>query len=326
MSDARLPNVVADVGGTNTRVAIAHGGDVDIATIRRFRNAAHSDLGAVLATFLAEGDHGKCAGTCVAVAGPVMDGIGRLTNLDWVIDRPTLAECTGAGTVAILNDLQAQGHALDHIAPASLKPIVEGPAEGTHDAKLVIGCGTGFNAVPVFRTETGRYVPPCECGHATLPVLSDEDVSLARYVTTAHGFPGIEDVLSGRGFERVYAWASGEDRRLGSAEIMAAIEDGSDPDALRAAKAFCRTFGRVTGDLALTHLPFGGIYLIGGMTQALAPHLVRFGFAEAMRTKGRFSTFMERFAVWTIEDDYAALTGCAHHLSGLMDPVPRADL
>lgn len=313
MSSDRL-FVIADVGGTNTRAALARGGTVDTSTIRRIRNAGHANLQDILAEYLRGQDNPACEGACVALAGPVLDGVGRLTNLDWTFDRDALAACTGAGTVAILNDLQAQGHALDHISADCLRPLVDGPEAGAHKAKMVIGCGTGFNAVPVFRTDTGRYVPPCESGHTTFPVLTDEDVSLARAVASHHGFPGVEDVLSGRGFERIHVWAGGEEKS--STRIMAELEAG-DPVAVRTARTFVQALGRVTGDLALTHLPFGGIYLIGGMAQAMTPYLSRFGFEAAMRDKGRFSGFMESFAVWGVEDDYAALTGCAHHLEHL---------
>lgn len=310
-------SVVADVGGTNTRAALARDGAVEPATITRYRNAGRAGLGDILAEFLQSQGNPACVGACIAMAGPVLDGVGRLTNVGWTMDGPALAACTGAATVSILNDLQAQGHALDHIPADKLRPLVSASAGDPHSAKLVIGCGTGFNAVPVFRTGTGRYVPSCESGHVTFPVLSDEDVSLARFVSVHHGFPGVEDVLSGRGFERIYRWATGDEAGKSSAEIMAGLVSG-DPVAERTARTFVQALGRVTGDLALTHLPFGGIYLIGGMAQAMTPHLERFGFTNAMRAKGRFTTFMERFAVWGVEDDYAALTGCACHLDGLM--------
>ncbi len=311
--------LVSDVGGTNTRVGLAEGGRVDTSSIARFRNADHDGLGAIYARYLEEMGRPVCAGACIAMAGPVMNGTGRLTNVGWTFDRDALAASTGAAITSILNDLQAQGHAVSVLPPESLHRILPGPAGEELDAQLVIGLGTGFNAVPVFRTETGRYVPPCESGHTTFPVLSAEDMELSRFVARHHGFPGVEDVLSGRGLERVHAWASGAaEADLTSAEIVARIAEGADPAARRTADAFCRAFGRVAGDLALTHLPFGGIYIVGGMANAVRPHLERHGFAEAFRAKGRFSEFMERFAVWMVEDDYAALTGCARHVDRLI--------
>ena len=73
--------------------------------------------------------------------------------------------------------------------------------------------------------------------------------------------------------------------------------------------------GTVTGNLSLIHLPFGGVYLVGGIARAVAPWLGEFGFADAMRDKGRFAGFMKNFPVYLIEDDYAALTGCAFRLA-----------
>lgn len=317
MNESRLTMMVADVGGTNTRVALACDGLVQTDTIAKFRNEGRAGLTDILGDFLRHAGDPACAGASVAMAGPVMDGVGRLTNVGWTMTRADLAACTGADHVAILNDLQAQGHAVDHITNENLRMLVPGPEAEPHNAKLVVGIGTGFNAVPVFRTETGRYVPPCEAGHITFPVLTDDDMSLARYVSAAHGFPGVEDVLSGRGFERTYAWARSDGTRLSSDAIVSKLDAG-DPVAERAAEAFVQAMGRVIGDLALTHLPFGGIYLIGGMARAMTPHLDRFGFEEALRRKGRFSDFMRKFAVWGVEDDFAALTGCAQHLRGIM--------
>ena len=310
--------LVSDVGGTNTRVALAEGGTVRPATIARFRNRDYTGLAPIYAAYLAGQGDPACDGACIAMAGPVMDGAGKLTNLDWSFDRDALAACTGAPVTAILNDLQAQGHAVPVLPRDSLIEIIPGPGPAAHTAQLVIGVGTGFNSVPVFRTETGEYVPPCESGHITFPQLSSDDASLARYVARGHGFPEVEDVLSGRGLEHVYAWASGADVARSSAEIMAAIAAGTDAVALRAADAFCRALGRVAGDLALTHLPFGGVFLVGGMAAAMRPHLARYGFDEAFRAKGRFSGFMSRFAVWSVADDDAALTGCARHAHGLL--------
>ena len=146
-------------------------------------------------------------GASVAVAGPVRDGRGVMTNLDWAIDREALQRATGAEQTAVLNDLQAQGHALGLIANENLNTVVPGPAPAPNSGRLVVGVGTGFNAAPVHDTLQGRFVPPSEAGHANLPIRTEADLRLCHFVETAHGFPAIEDVLSGRGLERVYRWA-----------------------------------------------------------------------------------------------------------------------
>lgn len=313
-------SLVADIGGTNTRVALAKGRQILEPTIRRYRNTEFPGLESVLRRYIADEGGVDPIAACVAVAGPVRDGKATLTNLDWTIDKDTLMRATGAETVAILNDLQAQGHALGHLDPTNIRTILPGPDSNPNAAKLVIGVGTGFNAAPVFDLEHGRIVTPSESGHANLPIRNEMELRLCQFVSTAHGFPAVEDVLSGRGLERVYAFLGNEandPRECSAKDIMEACAKDTDPRAVAAAQLFTRILGTVCGNLSLIQLPFGGVYLVGGVTRAFAPHLTRFGFGDAFRDKGRFAGFMSNFAVHVIEDDYAALTGSAAHLVAL---------
>ena len=307
--------IVADVGGTNTRVALSHGREVQPETIRKYRNRDFANLAPVLRQYRADEGGRAPDGACVCVAGPVANGVGELTNLDWSIDIARLADATGATRCAILNDLQAQGHALGYLPEDACLPVIEGTGR-PEAARLVIGIGTGFNAAPVHTTEVGRFVPPCEAGHANLPIRTDAELRLCTFVSTAHGFPAVEDVLSGRGLEQVYRWLAheaGSSDEYVAAEIMARVD--SDPRAAAAVQQFIRVMGTVAGNLALIHLPLGGVYLVGGVARAMGPHLREMGFADAFRDKGRFAGFMGNFPVSLVVDDFAALTGCAAYLS-----------
>lgn len=309
-------SLVADIGGTNTRVALCDAGGLRKDSTRRFRNVAHDGLDAVLRAYLAEAGSPDLHGVCVALAGPVRDGEGRLTNLDWRITTDGLAGATGAVRAALLNDLQAQGHALGRIAAADTRAILDRPAQPGR-TQLVVGVGTGFNAAPVHDAPGGRLVAASECGHVSLPVASPEAARLAAWLARRHGFAAVEEALSGRGLEHIDAWLAEEEGApaTGSAaEVMQALENGA-PRATRAVQHFVQLLGRVTGDLALVHLPFGGLWLAGGVARSLAPHFERFGFADAFSDKGRFSGFMDQFPVAVIEDDYAALSGCAAFLA-----------
>lgn len=313
-------SLVADIGGTNTRVALANGIKIVEGTIRRYSNADYLGLETVLRRYIDDEDGVDPIAACVAVAGPVRDGRATMTNLDWTIDKDTLLRATKAKTVAILNDLQAQGHALGHLDPTNIRAIIQGPAGHDHAAKLVVGVGTGFNAAPVFETESGRLVAPSESGHANLPIRDERELRLCQFVSNAHGFPAVEDVLSGRGLERVYAFLGQEEgtpAECSAKEIMDVCANNSDPKATEAVRVFTRILGTVCGNLSLIQLPFGGVYLVGGVARAFAPYLAQFGFAEAFRDKGRFAGFMGNFTVSVIEDDYAALTGSAAHLKSL---------
>ena len=312
--------ILADIGGTNTRVALADGKVVRQNSIAKFSNAEFDSLEPILKRYLAEAGIASVEGACIAAAGPVRNGVAEMTNLSWVIDHAQLTRATGATKVAILNDLQAQGQALSHIAPSYLREVVAGSAV-PNAAMLVVGLGTGVNAAPVHNTPWGRVVPPSECGHVSMPIRTARDLALAQFIETygpdAHGFAGVEDALAGRGLEHIYAFVTQEAGRLhaqSSAQIMADLTKG-EALAREAAKLYIHILGSTLGNLALTHLPYGGIFLIGGMARALTPYMAEMGLAAALTDKGRFASFLASFPVWVVEDDFAALTGCAAYLA-----------
>ena len=317
--------ILADIGGTNTRVALAEGRHVRIDSIRRFPNADYQargqDIAQVLRDYLDQ-TGASVSGVCVAAAGPVQDGVAEMTNLAWVIDGEKLIGATGAARVAILNDLQAQGQALGHIPAENLRTVLPGPVK-PGAAMLVVGLGTGVNAAPVHPLPQGRIVPPSECGHVNMPVRTEEDFQLARFIEArlkAEGevpHAGVEEVLAGRGLANLHAfaaYAAGHPASLTSAEVLAALDAG-DATAAHAARLYVHILGQMLSDLALIHLPYGGIYLIGGMSRAMTPHFARFGLEAAFREDRRVDLLRKDFAVTVVEDDYAALTGCAAYLN-----------
>lgn len=312
--------LLADIGGTNTRVALASEGVLRPETIRRYANKGQPALWPILEDYMNAEGLARVGAACVCAAGPVNHGRATLTNLDWIFTEADLATHTGATQAAVLNDLAAQGHALDRLTPASLREVLPGKTDaGKTDAgecRLVIGVGTGFNAAPVHRIGGASFVPASESGHITLPAPDAELQRLHAFITRTRGFADVEEVLSGRGVAHCHAFAcaeAGQGTPLDPAGVLAALEAG-DPLAIEAARIFVRVLGTVAGDLALIYLPFGGIHLIGGVARAFAPWLDRFDFAGAFHAKGRFSDFTRAFSVRVVEDDFAALSGCAAYL------------
>ncbi len=309
-------SLVADVGGTNTRLALAEGVTLRANTIRRYANASYDDLATILRDYLAQETPGALSGACVAMAGPVHDGKGMMTNLKWQFDTSELAEVTGAPNLAVINDLQAQGFALPHLGPEFLGTVLAGPAPATKATKLVVGLGTGMNIAPVFYDDASQIVPPAECGHISLPQHSSSLRALAESLVETHGFASVEEALSGRGLENIDRHLHNQNRT--GREVISKAEDG-DAGAIETLRLYSEILGTVMGDLALIHLPFGGLYLVGGMARATAPWLGKLGFASAFRAKGRFGPFMDKFAVSLVTDDYAALIGCAANLTKMQN-------
>ena len=306
-----MTTLVADIGGTNTRVALCDTPDTPRG-VARFRNADFTALDDVLRQYLAQAGSPTISAACVAVAGPVRGGVGRMTNLNWFMDAATLRAATGAAQAFVINDLEAQGHALDDV---QTRLLMGGAPDRDAGPRLVVGLGTGFNAAPVHAAAgtTRVHVVPSECGHISLPAWNAETVALSRALADRHGFASVEEALSGRGLLAVNAHRAGADAHTTTEALLAALGTAPTPSDHATATMFCRILGHVLGDLALIHLPWGGIYLIGGLARAMAPFFDAHGLPEAFHDKGRFATFMRDFSLCLVEDDYAALTGCARY-------------
>ncbi|MEN8949627.1 ROK family protein [Planktotalea arctica] len=307
--------LAADIGGTNTRLALLDGTQLRAASVSRYANAKADSLEEILRNYL--GAQGTAPdAVSLALAGPVTGDHGRLTNLDWSITTQGASEATGGAKAFLLNDLQAQGHALPYLGQSALThvqcaaPQCGEPAANAQAPCLMIGLGTGMNVAPVHRLGARTYVPPAEAGHTS---FAPQDQALKEFNTALAariGHVASEDVLSGRGLEHAYLHTAGAP--LPAVEIMALCAAGDAP-ALSAAALVIRALGHFAGDMALTHLPRGGVYLVGGVARALAPYFDDLGFAASFAAKGRFSDFMAQFAVHVVKDDYAALIGAASY-------------
>ena len=304
--------LVADIGGTNTRVGLARDGTVLRPSLRRFANAGFASPEALLRAYLA--DHARPAGAVVAIAGALRDGVAEMSNLDWSLSLDGLQQATGAAHLRLINDLQAQGYALDHL-PAqrcqTVLPAADAPRQAT---RMVVGIGTGFNASPVHRLESGIFVPPAEAGHAPLPLNGPQEQALASHLAPKGTPPIVEALLSGPGLARAYRFFAPDAPPLPPEQVIRAA--ASDPAARQALALFVRLLGRVVGNLAWSHLPMGGVFLTGGVARAIAPHLPGMGFARDFGPGSRFQEMLGTFPVTLIGDDYAALTGCAQVLQG----------
>ncbi len=165
--------LLADVGGTNTRVGLADMSGLNAASVETFRNAEHAGLSSVLTSYLAQHPEPITA-LCAGVAGPVRGDTAQLTNLDWFIDASGIQSATGAGCVHLINYLHAQGVALDDVTDGSITEIRPGAAAPPHATRLVLGLGTGCNIAVVQHMSEGLFVPPSETGHTSLPHLDGE--------------------------------------------------------------------------------------------------------------------------------------------------------
>ena len=296
--------LVADVGGTNSRLGPAMPHGLIAGSSASFANDAYPEFDRLVAEYLA-GQGAKITALCAGVAGPVRAGRAQLTNRDWQIDADRLAQTTGATRVTLINDLQAQGYALDDLDAARLTPIWQAAPPPPHATRMVLGLGTGCNIAVTHDLGTHLFVPPAEAGHSRLPHLADLALAMAR-LEMDH-LP-VEAFLSGPGLSRLHKALHDED--ASPTEILT----GHSPAQRDTRAAATTLLGQVLGNFATIHLPMGGIFLIGGLARALLPRLDTTTLRANFTQKGPYRAILDDIPLSLITDDDAALRGCARLL------------
>jgi len=305
-------HIVADVGGTNTRLALSAGTALRKETLKRYENATASCLEDILDRYISEMNVSLFDGICIAVAGPAHQDRAELTNIDWTIQKSALQKIAKTEKAGIINDMQAQGYALSALNDTDIKHVYGTPHVDKTKRMLVCGVGTGFNIALSIPTPHGVIVPPAEAGHTRLPVRNATEQKVVDYLTKKNGFAEVEEVISGRGMALVNHVLYPNSPRTSQDVIQSAPENA---EARHVVDVFCGFAGSYFGDLALTTLPEGGIFLIGGLARALEPFMSETNFGAAFCDKGRFSEMNKSFGVNLVVDDFAALRGCANYLT-----------
>ncbi|WP_052249816.1 glucokinase [Tateyamaria sp. ANG-S1] len=294
--------LVADVGGTNTRLAFVDRDGVIADTVVKCPNA---DFGSFLdlATNYLDG-RSVPSQVVIAVAGPVAGDKAKLTNRNWDFDAGALAAAFGADEVVLMNDLEALGQAVPTVAQDAVEPLHDGAALGGAGQALVVGLGTGFN-VSAVNMESGT-VFTSEQGHASLPssvmsILQDRIPDTSR-------FDSVENLFSGVGLLRL-AHVIGVD--VDSAEELAKSED---PRALEALDACTEAFGLMVRELAYSYFPRAGFYFNGSLAKFLMEPERRERVLAPLRADGSFDGQFARIPAFLFVSDTVALGGCAARL------------
>jgi len=316
--------IAGDIGATNTRIAFysADGGARQPIVERDFNSGDYAELEEVIRAFLtAEGLTVTAA--CFDVAGPVIGGRVRLTNLPWVIDETRLAHELGIQSVTLLNDLKAIAYAVPWLREQELYPVC--PGRPTPQGPIaVVAPGTGLGEAFLIWDGTRYIACASEGGHADFAPSDPLEGDLWRYLQRRYGHVSCERVCSGSGIPNIYdglrelgyapespAFAvrlgTGHDR---TPLILQAGIEGTDPLCVKTLEVFTTALGAESGNLAVRILATGGVYLAGGIPPRIIPQLSDGRFARAFVSKGRLSDVLSAMPIKVVLTN-AALFGAA---------------
>lgn len=316
--------LAGDIGGTKTNLGLytEENGHPRLKKLETYSSRDTIDLESLIVGFL-ETHPFPVQAACFGIAGPVMRGEGRITNLPWRVSESRLKRRFKWPGVRLINDLTATAQAVPLLKGRDLVTLNRARA-GKGGNLALIAPGTGLGQALLI-DEDGRWVPvPSEGGHVEFAPNNEDEISFWRYLHQRFGHVSIERVLSGPGLVNVYSWLR-ESGGYKEPSWLSRMLEGRDParviseTALKGRSRLCAAslnmfasiFGAVCGNLALTGMTTGGVYLGGGIPPKILPVLKRDPFMKAFTDKGRFSDFMKKIPVRVIMNERAALLGAA---------------
>ncbi|HUH66683.1 MAG TPA: glucokinase [Syntrophales bacterium] len=319
--------LAGDIGGTNTRLGL-FSEEKDLRSplkFANFRSGDFSSLAAIVKEFL-KGAEMPVTAACFGVAGPVVQGVARITNLPWTLDEKRLASDLKLRAVRLVNDLGALAFMVPLLEERDIHALNEGmPVPGGNCAVIAPGTGLG----EAFLTWEGeRYRGhPSEGGHADFAPGNKLEGELLAYLQEKLGHVSYESVCSGPGILNIYcflrekcyaeepSWLSS--RLTGARDPVPIIAEGALEPAVRCDlcvmtfNLFASILGAEAGNMALKVMATGGVYLGGGIPRRIMPYLGDGRFIESFRYKGRMSGLVSRMPVFVILDPQVALLGAA---------------
>ena len=306
--------LVADIGGTNARFAIAKPGASEIAPVVLMTAGFKTPEDAIAFFLAGQGVEATALdGAVLSGAGPLRDdGLLRLTNGSWELDPEHLRYRFGFQFVRILNDVAAAGRAVPSLGTRDLERIGGGPSV-TNDPRVLIAPGTGLGLASIVNADGKVIVIAGEGGHASLAPGNDREIAIVFHLLRQFGHVSWEWVLSGPGFELLYTTLSALDGSgnppLSPVDIMASAKRG-DPQAVECVQIFTGWLGSVSGDAALLLGARGGVYLGGGVLPRWGNLFDRDLFRRRFEAKGQLDEYLKVIPTYLISRQDLGLLGC----------------
>ena len=323
--------LAGDIGGTKTNLALfsVDGEKLHSESLRTFPSKRYSGLVPVLQEFLA-GDQNKIDSACFGIAGPVVDGKVKTSNLPWMIDTVELRGALKLDAVSLLNDLEAGAYGIFTLDNDEFCTLNAGTLRQSGN-KALIAAGTGLGQAILH--DDGRHFHPLasEGGHADFAPRNELEIELLRYLIGRFGHVSYERVLSGPGLFNVFRFFKerrGFEEPKWLTERFAAIDDPSAVVSkaalaneaeicVKSLDLFVSIYGAEAGNLALRAKSVRGLYIGGGIAPKILAKLKDGTFMRAFADKGRYADLLSAVPVQVVLNDQAALRGAAYYAAFL---------
>lgn len=327
--------LAGDVGGTKTLLRLAETqaeSNPKVLYESRYLSASYEHLSLAVRVFYNEvkaqlGYLPQPSQACFGIAGPVVDNTSELTNLGWLLDSKNLSETLEIEKVQLINDFAAVGYGVLGLEATDLHTLQVGKAIAKAPI-AIIGAGTGLGEAFLAWGEHGYEVYSTEGGHVDFSPRTDLEMGLLKYLINRYERVSVERVASGMGVVAIYQYLRDSEFaeeleelgqlirnwEMGKSEIdpAAAIAQAAEKKDILAEQTmgmFVSAYGAEAGNFALKLLPYGGLYIAGGIAPKILPLLQQGYFLAAIKRKGRVSYLLDNVPIHIVLNPDVGLIG-----------------
>ncbi|MGZ5006519.1 MAG: glucokinase [Methylobacter sp.] len=343
---SRQTCLTGDVGGTKTILALfeIESGNIHCLKKELLPSAHYQTFAELLASFLTGMDCSQITAACIGAAGVIANGGCETTSLPWNVSIKDIGRQVNTQNVWLLNDLEATAWGLFDLpehnfvelnpdahpmlaADTELQPVADRCGRQQRNI-AVIAAGTGLGEAIIASDGANYHIIASEGGYANFAPTNEREIALLKYLLDKYpGHISCERLISGEGLVNIYQflkhthYASPNpetERRMTEQDPAAVIGEagvaGSDALCVEALNLFCHLYGAESGNLALKCLPYGGVYLAGGIGAKILPVLQQGEFMQGFLAKGRCRAVLQKIPVKVCTNPEVALLGALNYV------------
>lgn len=330
--------LAGDIGGTNTRLLLAQINNhntkkpklIEISKAK-YKNKDFPKFEDIINEFINQNNAipiDSIKASCFAVAGPIINQKVKLTNLPWSISAKRLKKNTNLKNILLINDFTAIGYGIPNLEPKDYMVLQNAPKKITSPiAYLGAGTGLGVGLMMPANNNNNKIsykIIHTEGGHVDFAPTNTLQVNILQYLYKKYHRVSAERLLSGNGLFNIYQYLQSsppygikEDPNLkhetetgdpAKAISVYAIEK-KDILSQIALDEFCKIYGSITGNIALSTLCYGGLYIAGGIAPQIIDVIKAGNFMRKFKDKGRMSSLLENIPLSVIIDPDIGLKG-----------------
>lgn len=316
--------LAADIGATKTNLALfkSDGGQMTSLHEVKYKTNEYKNIVELTNAFI--GDTFPFPDSiCFGVAGPVLNGHAKLSNLDWEINTDELSDHFKIKNVYLINDLEATAYGLAMMDEKDVAMIHKGDDVAFGNA-AVIAPGTGLGEAGLYWD--GHFYHPfaTEGGHSDFAVRNEFDFELFTFLQKKFDHVSWERLVCGPGIVNIYQFLRDEKKRVEPGWLKEEIlkEDAAAVISRHVLQSeicketmqlFIRFLAYESANLVLKLKATGGLFIGGGIAPQIVPLFESNAFYASFCQSGRLNYLLEKVPVKIILNAKAALLGAAFY-------------